>query len=160
MMTRALVTLALVGVAGAPAAAHGLRLEAELVPPSVVVAARYEGGAPIPDASLRVYGPGEESRTWQRARTDAEGRFAFAPSRVGSWRVVVADSEGHRASLEVEIDEAFLARSMGAGRSASSLPPLARWVVGLSLIFGVTGLALWGKARALLRELGERGGRP
>jgi hypothetical protein len=160
MTMRALVTLVLLGVAGAPAAAHGLRLEAELVPPAVVVEARYEGGTPIPDASLRVYEPGGESGIFQRAHTDAEGRFAFAPSRAGSWRVVVADSEGHRANLEVEIDEAFLTRSTESGGHASSLPLLARWVVGLSIIFGVTGLAFWGKARALLRERGARGVSP
>lgn len=156
MKTRTLVILTLLSVAATPAAAHGVRLEADLAPPSVVVDATYEGGTPIPDASLRVYGPGEESATWQRAHTDAEGRFAFAPSRVGTWRVLVADSEGHRASLEIEIDEAFLERRDGAGGHVSSLPLLARWIVGLALIFGVTGLAFWGKARVMLRARGER----
>ena len=141
----------LLALAGLPAFAHGVRLEAELVPPCVIIAASYEAGTAIPSASVRVYPPGEDALAHQDGRADTSGRFAFVPSRAGTWRVVVADGRGHRSSIEVAIDEAFLAGHASASRAAVTWPVLARWAVGMAIIFGVTGLIFWGKARALLR---------
>lgn len=92
-------------------------------------------------AEVVIYAPDDPKRAFQRGRTDRLGRFAFCPHRPGVWRVVLSDGMGHRLTRELKIGQ--------VGEPASPQAPLAgeipfylKILVGLSLIFGLCGLAI------------------
>jgi len=134
--------------------AHELRLETSPRPPAVLVTASYAGQEPLPYAPVNIFSPGPGGVEFQNGRTDARGRFAFIPDQTGEWRIVVDDELGHRQESSVLITETFLNpdTSSTAGTAdpeTAAAPLLWRWLTGISLILGVTGILFWLKARRL-----------
>lgn len=141
-------------------AAHGLDIEVRLHPPAVVLRAIYSGAEAVAYASVKVHAPGAAAAEFQSGHADAAGRFAFVPDREGPWRVVVDDELGHREELRIVIDRSFVeagARTSGGSAAPgaagapemrpSRLPVWLGALVGLALIFGVSGFLYGFKAR-------------
>ncbi len=102
--------------------------------------AAYSDGEPMSYAKVAIYAPNDPERAFQRGRTDRSGRFAFSPDAKGSWRVVINDGMGHQIDRKLEV------RDLKAGvevntPQAEGMSKAWKVVVGLSLIFGVFGLA-------------------
>ncbi len=123
---------------------HELDLRVRLVAPVVTVEAAYGGSEPLPYAKVSVYSPADANGEFQTGVTDRKGRFAFVPDRAGSWRVLVDDEEGHRGEVTVVVPEKF------EGAAAAVEEGGSRWeraLLGLAILFGVTGVWYGGKAR-------------
>jgi hypothetical protein len=117
--------------------AHELQISVRLVPPAVIVHATYAGSAPVAFAAVSIYAP-DSAQEHQTGRTDARGYFGFVPNRGGSWKAVVDDELGHRVEAPVKVPEAF--EGGVADQPGSGLSPVHKALIGLSLIFGLTGL--------------------
>jgi nickel transport protein len=135
--------------------AHELRTEITLRPPVILVTASYAGQEPLAYAPIEIFEPGSASVEFQNGRTDARGRFAFIPHRSGEWRIVVDDELGHHRETTVTVDETFLNPAGGESAidpSTAAVPLWWRWLTGISIILGCTGIYFWLKARRKLKE--------
>jgi nickel transport protein len=135
--------------------AHELRTEIVHRPPVILVTASYGGQEPLPYAPIDIFEPGASRVEFQNGRTDALGRFAFIPHRPGEWRIVVDDELGHHRETTVVIDPSFLDPDGAVDTSEPAAPAVPiwwRWLTGLSLIIGCTGIAFWLKARRRFKE--------
>jgi nickel transport protein len=84
-----------------PAGGHGV-VTAFLGSGALVVEAYYTDGEAMNYAKVTVYAPQKET-PFQSGYTDANGRFAFLPDKVGKWKVIFADGMGHRSEQEVSV---------------------------------------------------------
>ena len=90
-------------------------------------------------SEYEVFSPKDQETPYQLGRTDAQGRVAFLPSEVGTWRIkVAADSQHglHGADIEVKVEQDMTVQ-------LSTRPLVAkhtRLVVGISVLFGLFGL--------------------
>jgi len=86
--------------------------------------------------SYEVYRAGDEV-PFQVGRTDLQGRVVFLPDRVGTWRIKAFSEDGHGADFSFSTD----LKSGVRDANRSFLERHLRIVVGVSVIFGVFGLA-------------------
>lgn len=128
-----------------PAVAHTVDYQVDHTQ-AVVVTVRL--GEEIASYSeYKIFPPDQTDPPFQLGRTDAQGRLAFLPDRLGTWTVLVeADSQHglHGAKVEIQVDDKITA-------SLATRPLVARHtrlVVGISLLIGIFGLtALWRSRR-------------
>ncbi|MBN2432286.1 MAG: hypothetical protein JXQ27_12490 [Acidobacteria bacterium] len=133
------------------AQAHELRIEISRQPPIILVTASYGGQEPLLYAPVDIFSPDSTDVEFQNGRTDARGRFAFLPDRSGEWRIIVDDELGHHQEISVVVEEVMLHPADGgssavAEASTATVPLLWRWLTGISLILGLTGILFWLKA--------------
>jgi nickel transport protein len=134
---------ALVLLLAVDASAHDLALRVEQSEPTVIVYAAYGGSEPVTDADVSIFSPANPDSPFQTGLTDIRGIFAFVPSDAGEWRVVLDDGYGHRAERMIAVDwQAATDRPATGERSTFD-----KAVLGLSLIFGWTGVLLWVQSR-------------
>lgn len=122
-----------------PAQAHGVELFVENLP-TLQMRAAYDDGEPMSYAKVAIYAPNNPERAFQRGRTDHMGRFAFCPDAKGSWRVVISDGMGHQIDRKLEVRDTEAGVEANAPK-AEGVSKTWKVVVGLSLIFGLFGLA-------------------
>jgi nickel transport protein len=152
----------LIAVPAALLFSHGLIVNTDLHPPTVVVSSSYDGGGIPAFAAATVFGPDASESPYQSGRADASGRFAFLPDRAGEWTVIIDDEMGHRRRAAITIDADFLAgKETAAAKPEIAVeqpePPAGlsnalKLLIGLCLIFGFTGLFMGLKARRDLRS--------
>jgi nickel transport protein len=138
--------LAMVAMSPALLYAHGVTSKIDTG--GIVVSAMYDTGEAMDYARVTVLAPGANLK-FQSGRTDRNGRFCFFPDVSGNWKVVVDDEMGHRLKVTVPVDEAM---ALQANPENGNLKPgsLARWekaVMGVSIIFGISGILFWLKGR-------------
>lgn len=110
---------------------------------AVTVEAEYDDSDPISYAAVEVFSPTGKV-CFQSGRTDKNGRFAFCPDENGEWKVIVDDEMGHKLVLKTDFDEKSMAGNQTRVLETGNAQPFSRFqgiVMGLSLIFGVFGLA-------------------
>ena len=144
MGSRCLAALALCAWLPGQALAHDLQHQVD-VGAAVSVRFFFADGSDFSFESYEVYRAGHEV-PFQVGRTDLKGRVVFLPDRAGTWRIKVFSEDGHGADISF---------STGAkGESGDAERPFLerhlRILVGVSVIFGVFGLA------SLLMRKGER----
>jgi nickel transport protein len=140
-MTRRLKFLML---AAAATWGHELEIRTQLAAPAVIVHATYAGTEPVPFARIQIFSPAEPNKEFQAANTDKRGYFSFVPEGAGSWKVVIDDELGHRKEVAIAVPDPF---KSGAGESSNVGSRLERALLGLALIFGVTGVWYGYKSR-------------
>jgi nickel transport protein len=138
--------LAMVAMSPALLYAHGVTSKIDTG--GIVVSALYDTGEAMDYAKVTISAPGANLK-FQSGRTDRNGRFCFFPDVSGNWKVVVDDEMGHRLEVTVPVDEAM---ALQANAESGNLKPasLTRWekaVMGVSIIFGISGILFWLKAR-------------
>jgi nickel transport protein len=138
--------LAMVAISPALLYAHGVTSKIDTG--GIVVSALYDTGEVMDYARVTVLAP-DANLKFQSGRTDRNGRFCFFPDVSGDWKVVVDDEMGHRLEVNVTVDEAM---ALQANAESGNLKPasLARWekaVMGVSIIFGISGILFWLKGR-------------
>ena len=130
--------------------AHDVELEVEKAPNAVAVRFGYGHDDPARNAGVQVFAPGEAGKPYQTGSTDQRGMFVFAPDRAGEWRVVADDGEGHREEAKVTVGAdgvVAMAESHGHDHGHEHSGLGMTWVTGLSVLLGVTGIALWWSGR-------------
>ncbi len=100
--------------------------------PALTVHFEYSNGDPA-DAEVLVYSPAEPAMIFQRLRTDLRGRASFVPDAPGEWRIVADDGFGHRAELQLAVDNDGAA---GPAKERSTYPVPAVSVAVLLLAAG------------------------
>ena len=102
---------------------------------AVVIDFFFGDGRPLLFESYEIY-PASGQTPVQVGRTDRRGRLSFVPEGTGRWRVKLFTEDGHGADFSFETDAQGEVASGGEG-PAQRLP---RWVVGVSILFGLFGL--------------------
>ncbi len=151
--------------------AHAIRFEVEKHYPAVTLHAYFTKTAPLVNASVEIFAPGDE-KTYQKGSTDKHGFFTFRPDESGSWEVTVDDEMGHFDRITVNVsdkffkdDELIIEEEKIAGEETtkvtedkpeevkqSEIPMTYRIIFGLSLIFGLTGIIYGIKAKQSLKK--------
>lgn len=131
-------------VCGFPLAAHDLAIQTTLAPPTVVARALYGAAEPVAFAKVTVLAPGSET-AYQSGNADAQGYFCFRPSAPGDWLIIVDDELGHVQRSAVSIPEPFASVPVQPGPEPSTR--LQRTILGISLLFGVSGFWYGFRAR-------------
>ncbi|MFW6140362.1 MAG: hypothetical protein ACOC5S_03300 [Acidobacteriota bacterium] len=162
--------------------AHKLELKMTPNYPVVVVEAGYSGhDHRLAGADVFVYAPEDTEKAFQTGKTDLSGRFAFIPQKLGDWRVVADDGTGHRSEKVLTLKEDFFlqkektpetettgestesevpteagqketAQKPEAALSKTPIPVLWKALLGMSLIFGASGILYRLKARKQSRK--------
>jgi len=121
----------------------------------LVVTAQYDTGEAMSYARVKISAP-EAKLPFQSGRTDRNGRFCFFPDAAGDWKVVVDDEMGHRLEVNVPVDAAMnLKADRAAGRSRSSLARYEKALIGISIIFGLSGIFFWWKGKRIYKKIKE-----
>ncbi len=138
------------------AKAHSIRFEFEEHAPVVTLWAGFSTASPLVNAKVDVYGPDMKS-PYQTGRMDQTGRFAFIPTDVGEWRLLVDDERGHRQNARIQIGTDFFAVAEADAEAetpqmveqapaetqtlaATAIPLVYMAIFGLAIIFGMTGI--------------------
>jgi nickel transport protein len=143
---------------------HGVKIDVSLNSPAVILNCGYDGGEAISYAEVLIYSPTDSETEYQNGRTDSEGKFAFIPNAAGTWKFAVDDGMGHMEEIKILIESSFLnisSEETKAGKSINNksvvdnsviknIPLIYKLIFGLGIIFGITGLAFWAKARKAL----------
>lgn len=127
--------------------AHDLQTKTFQVDGLVVLEVSFEGTEKASFVSIEVIGPTDGSPkgdAFQTGRTDAEGRFVFMPNRDGEWLIMIDDEMGHKAAEVVKINSSASGTSSAPDATGAAAPTgrstTDRIIIGLSVIFGLTGL--------------------
>jgi nickel transport protein len=126
--------------------AHGVSSEI-LKKDALVIVAEYDDGEPMSYCEVKIFFSTGEGKQHQNGRTDRNGCFAFIPDRPGEWRITVEDGMGHAIDTSFSVNETF-----GVDKQERVARAPSRWqgiVSGLSVIFGLTGLFYYFRARKL-----------
>ncbi|RZB35778.1 MAG: nickel transport protein [Desulfobacteraceae bacterium Eth-SRB2] len=126
--------------------AHGVTSKVDTG--GIVVSAMYDTGEAMDYARVTISAPGANLK-FQSGRTDRNGRFCFFPDVSGDWKVVVDDEMGHRLEVNVPVDEAMVLRANHENGNAGRgfLTRCEKAVMGVSIIFGMSGILFWWKGR-------------
>jgi len=116
----------------------------------LVVTAQYDTGEVMSYARVRISAPGAKL-PFQSGRTDRNGRFCFFPDAQGDWKVVVDDEMGHRLEVMVPVNEAMELKSnqQNRGLVLSSLSRYEKALMGISIIFGLSGIFFWWRGKKI-----------
>ncbi|MFP4367470.1 MAG: hypothetical protein ACLFQA_10285 [Bacteroidales bacterium] len=154
-------------------AAHGISFETSKEPPVIIVKASFSATAPLVDARVDVYAPGDD-QPYQSGRTDRTGNFAFMPDRSGEWALRVDDERGHADRATIEISDTFFTGDQPASEDAvaeeikdqmvevenievvNDFPVFYSIITGLALIFGLTGIIYGIKAKQAMNNNSEK----
>lgn len=121
----------------------------------ILVEAEYDDGELMSYASIEIF-DSEEKLPFQSGRTDRNGRFIFYPDKMGDWKVVVNDGMGHRLALKTNIDKTLnlkiTNKQQNKGTNDSSLSRYERALMGISIIFGISGIFFWWKGKKILKS--------
>jgi nickel transport protein len=139
--------------------AHDVSIEITKNYPSVILRASYFQAEPLSYASVMIFSPGSDVVEYQNGRTDKSGYFAFVPNETGEWKITVDDEMGHYTQSIVTISDDFFTNEgtnavvahSNRRSSIGDLQPLYKIIFGLALLFGITGIFYWSKAKQALQ---------
>jgi nickel transport protein len=115
----------------------------------IVITATYDSGDPMSYSKVTILAP-DAKLQFQSGRTDRNGRFCFFPDGSGQWEVLITDGMGHRLAKPVVVDETLSVSSNSAfGNGSSHLGKAEKALMGLSILFGMTGLLYGWRTRRL-----------
>lgn len=138
-----------------PVMAHGVSVQTGRGP-AAWARGEYGDGEAMSYAKVRVLDP--QGQTFQVGNADEQGHFAWLPSTVGTYRVVMDDGQGHR--VEASLDCGAEAQTGPPTPTSANQPGLAGqplWVRatwGLSFLFWLGGAWFWWKGRARTKSRG------
>lgn len=126
--------------------AHDIDLN--FVKGGIGIRAYYSDGTPLSSANVKIFSPSDDKREFQICSTDKNGYFFFLPDTKGKWRIEISDSMGHGLVKHIEITEEI--QVLGA----NYLVPLwQKILVGVSIIFGLTGILFYIYAKRELKKI-------
>jgi nickel transport protein len=134
-----------------PLFAHGVKGTVKVG--GLVINAQYDTGEAMSYARVKISAPGAKL-TFQSGRTDRNGRFCFFPDTPGDWKVVVDDEMGHRLEVTVPVNEHLVREedTQSAKARQSALSRYEKALMGISIIFGLSGFFFWWKGKKSCAE--------
>ena len=114
--------------------AHGV--EHVIIKDGVIgIQAFYDDGSPLAYVDVTVFSPADAETEFQSGIADKNGVFVFKPDMDGIWTIIFDDGLGHGLKEEVEVLAGQAVEQMSGG----VIPRWKKVLVGVSLIFGITG---------------------
>jgi len=128
---------------------HGMTTHITFSSPVIITTSNYESGDPVSYAEVLVYSPNDAEIEYQNGRSDGSGIFAFVPNCVGKWLFVIDDEMGHRVKVEIHIEMNFFEKKNISSQYywLEAVPIIYKLIFGLGIIFGITGIFYWIKAK-------------
>lgn len=82
-------------IAPAPAFAHSVETDYQVVANALEVQSMFSTGEALEGAPVTIFSPDDETKPWLQGTTDAEGKFSFQPDRsiVGEWSVKIGQGD-------------------------------------------------------------------
>ena len=140
-----------------PSLLHAHGVTSKIDTGGIVVSAMYDTGEAMDYARVTISAPGANLK-FQSGRTDRNGRFCFFPDVSGNWEVVVDDEMGHRLEVNIPVDKVMVLRATHENVTSERgfLTRYQKAITGVSIIFGISGILFWFKAR----KFGRKGSSP
>ena len=136
---------------------HGLHIDIRMQSPVVIATIGYSETQPLADGAVTVFSPADGVKAYQTGRSDKSGNFVFLPDAEGEWTLSADDQKGHTEKVVITIPVAFFtpgseqqqaaAPEAGHEHEAEEMPVTLKVIIGLSLIFGITGFFYGYQAR-------------
>jgi len=123
-------------------AAHGV--DYTVIRGGVGIQAKYDDGQPISYSDCKIFAPGDMKAPYQQGLTDKYGRFLFIPDTAGSWKIEVDDGMGHGLIEKISISSEM---TLAEGLEQKHLNRYQDILIGVSIIFGITGIAFYFAAK-------------
>lgn len=115
------------------------------------ITAMYDDGEPMSYAAVEIKAPGADI-AFQTGRTDRNGCFVVNPDLPGTWEAVVSDGMGHRLELDFTVasdqEKTQQVEGTTAPRANHPMDRPIKVIAGLSIIFGLCGVAYGWKAKS------------
>jgi len=103
----------------------------------------YDDGSPMSHCDVEVFEKGKDEVVYS-GTTDPQGCFAMVPEHAGHWIMRINDGMGHGQVHEFEIgEEVPKVTATGFGKGQKVL-------IGLSVLFGLTGIATFAASKRSL----------
>jgi len=131
---------------------HGLEIQVVLNYPAVISTAMYSADEPAKGIMITVFSASDRAKTYQTGQTDPAGKFAFIPDAEGAWMIIADDGHGHKEETEVTVTSGFfhpqpdepievpVAEVVPVESTVPDMPKSYKILMGLSLLFGITGI--------------------
>lgn len=146
--TIGLLLLSITPVLTANAEGHGVGYRIVDNGYAVVLEFFYSGGEAMAYADVLIWSPDDDEVEHQNGRTDRNGRFAFAPTRHGVWRVEAKDGRGHKAAALCRVDPLQRGISTPPAEKENAFPGTLEVLLGISMIVNTTlGIILLRRTR-------------
>ncbi len=129
-----------------PLYAHGVK--GTIDRGGICITAQYDTDEAMSYAKVTILPPGK-GLDFQTGRTDRNGRFCFFPDGNGDWEVIVDDGMGHRLMVVVPVNQEIATVGDRKPRPLAERSPsrFEKAVMGLCIIFGISGCLLWWRSR-------------
>ncbi len=124
---------------------HGI--SSEIINGGIGIKALYADLSPFSFAETKIFSPEKKQIPFQTGLTDRNGVFIFVPDAIGIWKIVISDGMGHGVVKELTINDI-------KNFNKENFKPLSRWykiLIGLAVIFGITGIISYFHAKKLLK---------
>ena len=119
---------------------YGHGTQYEVISDNVLaVRAAFEGGAPMQNATVLIFAPGQSKSDLETA-TDARGVFYFVPTREGMWSFQVRAAGGHGMRINLMIDEHLKLAQPGQSNALSLIQKL---IMAFCVVFGLAGFGMF-----------------
>lgn len=138
---------------------HGLHIDIKMQNPVVIATIGYSETQPLADGDVTIYSPADGVKAYQTGKSDKAGNFVFLPDTEGEWTITVDDQKGHAEKEVITIPAGFFIPGSALEASdaqvnvqeheheAKEMPVTLKIIIGLSLIFGITGFFYGYQAR-------------
>lgn len=137
--------------------AHGVKVEISFKDNLVIVKSSYSKKSNLVNAQIKIYSPLDTENEWQTGQTDKTGHFVFRPDVEGEWTFIVDDLKGHKKktiinyqieknleddskAIESEAEEVVEVNNETVKASDNELTKIHKIIIGLSIIFGISGI--------------------
>ena len=120
---------------------HGVGFRTIDDPGALVVEFYYSTGEPMAYAQVLVWSPEDDKVEFQNGRTDKNGRFAFAPTQNGAWRVEASDGRGHKAVAQCPVEKGTSEKPAPASAPGPAGVPgskTIKFILSISLLANLT----------------------
>lgn len=130
--------------------AYGHGVEATTFQGGIGIQVAYDHGAPLVKSMVNIYAPANPDTPFLQGVTDQHGRFAFVPDAPGEWRVEVEDGTGHGIVQKITVSQDMVPEL----HEAHHLSLGQQILMGVSIIFGITGIGYYASARKGTHKVG------
>jgi len=127
--------------------AHGVSYK--VIQGGIGIQAQYDDGQPISYSDCKIFAPGDMKTPYQQGLTDKYGRFVFVPDTSGIWKIEVDDGMGHGLIEKVDISNDM---TLTKGLEQKHFNRYQDILMGVSVIFGITGIAFYFAAKKNPRQ--------
>ncbi len=101
----------------------------------------YEGGIAMSNATVLFFIPGNYDNPGFKKKTNNKGEVEFSPDKKGEWIIIAKQKNGHAKRVNLTVGDVSSKSIKG------SLSMIQKIIMGICVIWGFIGLALFYKSR-------------